>query len=121
ASKEGTMATVSAGPVTPTFPPEAGRVVDLARKDLAQRLGKDQDAITVVRVERVDWPDTSLGCPQPGMMYAQVITPGYRIYLSVDNVSYEYHSDRARVVFCPAKKRMKAPFPGSTQSHWPFS
>ncbi len=33
----------------------------------------------MVKVEAVTWGDTSLGCPQPGMMYAQVMTPGWRV------------------------------------------
>ena len=27
------------------------------------------------------WPDASLGCPQEGMMYAQVLTPGYLVVI----------------------------------------
>jgi hypothetical protein len=38
---------------------------------------------------------------KPGMMYAQIITPGYRILLSYDGQIYPYHSDqRGRVVYC---------------------
>ncbi len=37
--------------------------------------------VTSIQVEAVDWPDAALGCPQPGQMYASVITPGYRIAL----------------------------------------
>ncbi len=49
---------------------------------------------------RATWPDTSLGCPQKGMMYAQVITPGFRVVLAVNDQDYEYHTDNARVVLC---------------------
>ena len=27
------------------------------------------------------WPDASLGCPQPGMTFAQVLTPGYLVVI----------------------------------------
>ena len=32
---------------------------------------------------REEWNDSSLGCPQPGLFYAQVITPGYLRSLGV--------------------------------------
>jgi hypothetical protein len=55
-----------------------------------------------VLAESVEWPDTSLGCPEPGQAYAQVITPGYRIVLRVGEREYELHADRTgrRVVTC---------------------
>ena len=83
------------------IPGGAEPAVERAREDLADRKGIDEEQITVVSVEAANWPDTSLGCPEPGMMYAQVITPGYRILLSYGGKTYEYHSDRGdRVVHC---------------------
>jgi len=46
------------------------------------------------------WSDTSLGCPRPGMFYAQVITPGYLITLEVKGEKYEYHTDLERIILC---------------------
>ena len=86
-------------------PPEAERAVQLAREDLAQRLNLSPDATRLVSVEAVDWPDTSLGCPQPGMMYAQVITPGFKVVLEAAGEEYEYHTDEGRfVVLCEEKE-----------------
>ncbi len=49
----------------------------------------------------MEWPDASLGCPEPGMMYAQVVTPGYKIHLSCGEELFTYHSDcGSRVVYC---------------------
>jgi hypothetical protein len=49
----------------------------------------------------VDWSDTSLGCPEPGMMYAQVITPGFLVMIEAEGQQYEYHTDESRfVVLC---------------------
>jgi len=80
----------------------AETAVELAKADLARRKGVNRGSIAVIKVEAVDWPDTSLGCPQPDMMYAQVITPGYRIVLSCAGETHVYHSDRGtRVVYCP--------------------
>ncbi len=85
-------------------PPGAEEVVKLAKADLAKRMGIDKEGIVVVRVDSVDWPDTSLGCPEPGMMYAQVVTPGYKILLSYAGEIYEYHSDKGdRIVYCQSE------------------
>jgi hypothetical protein len=69
--------------------------------DLAARLKIAPEAVLVVSVSDVDWSDTSLGCPQPGMFYAQVIVQGYKIVLSAGDQQIEYHSDQSgRVVTC---------------------
>ncbi|NOZ28744.1 MAG: hypothetical protein GXP39_11930 [Chloroflexi bacterium] len=75
-------------------------VVAQAVADLAERLRVTKDTIQVRSVEMVEWPDTSLGCPEPGKMYAQVITPGYRIVLEAQGKAYEYHASQNRVVYC---------------------
>jgi hypothetical protein len=67
--------------------------VELASQDLAERLAMSIDEIAIVSAEVVEWPDASLGCPKPGMIYAQVITPGYRLILEVGGEQYVYHSD----------------------------
>ena len=73
---------------------------ELAIAHLAAELGIAPGAITVLTVERVDWSDASLGCAKPGMMYAQVITPGYRIVLEVNGKHYEYHTGEGRIIRC---------------------
>lgn len=83
--------------------PEQTAVVELAKKDLAARLKVPESRITLALLEEATWNDSSLGCPQPGFMYMQVITPGYRIMLEVDGTQYEYHSDRGRNVVSCAK------------------
>jgi hypothetical protein len=76
-------------------------LVDLAKADLAERLGVSRAEIVVKSIEAVEFPDTSLGVPEPGKMYAQVITPGYIIMLVVDGRTYEYHGSGDRIVFAP--------------------
>lgn len=83
------------------MPDEAGRLVQMAKEDLARRLEIPITEISVLSVEAVDWPDTSLGCPQPGMAYAQVITPGFLIVLEASGQTYDYHTDEdSSVVLC---------------------
>ena len=50
-----------------------------ARKLLAEELDVDEGVLRLKSSEGMQWSDASLGCPQEGMMYAQVITPGYKL------------------------------------------
>ena len=69
--------------------------------NLSQQTGVPADEITLVSMEATKWSDTSLGCPQEGYMYAQVITPGYLIVLAAQGQQYEYHTDQTtNVVLC---------------------
>ncbi len=65
--------------------------VESAVVDLADRLGVDQTEVEVVSAYLVTWPDASLGCPEPDMSYAQVLTDGAVIELGVGEVVYNYH------------------------------
>jgi hypothetical protein len=58
--------------------------------DAAKRAGGDPSQVTVVSGEVRDWPDGSLGCPRKGVMYIQVITPGYRIVVEAGGRTYDY-------------------------------
>lgn len=81
----------------------AKEAVSLAITDFASRQGVPETEISLNGIEAVEWPDTSLGCPQPGQMYAQVLTPGYRIVLTDGSTDAEYHADRqGNVVLCRA-------------------
>ena len=82
--------------------------VEVAVADLAERLEIDPERVTVLGSDPVVWPDASLGCPQPGMQYAQVPVDGARIRLEVDGESYDYHAggDRPEPFLCdPARAR----------------
>ncbi len=77
----------------------AAEMTTLAVNDLSQQLGVPVDEIEVCDVCTVDWPDSSLGCPEPGMMYAQMVQPGHLIRLSVDGQTYFYHSGGMQTPF----------------------
>ena len=62
----------------------ASDVVQAAIDDLVERTGADRSAIEVASVDEVEWPDGSLGCPQPGMSYTQAIVNGTKIVLRLD-------------------------------------
>lgn len=60
----------------------------------AQRRGVDDAAVRVVSHDEVTWPDGSIGCPQPGMVYTQALVPGRRLVLEVDGEQASYHAGR---------------------------
>jgi hypothetical protein len=64
-----------------------------------------------VKATSIVWPDSSLGCPQDSMVYAQVLTPGYLIVLETGGKVYEYHANRdTYVIFC---ENPSPPVPGT--------
>jgi hypothetical protein len=82
--------------------PGSEAAVAAAIADMSRQTGIPADQISVESVTAMDWPDSAVGCPQEGMMYAQVITPGYLIVLATQGQKYEYHTDQqaANVVWC---------------------
>lgn len=103
--------------MTPSLPTPADAglqsLIDKAIADLAQRLSIPAAQISLLEATEVEWSDSSLDCPQPGMAYLQVITPGYRILLEANTQVYEYHSNRvAYVIYC---ENPTPPIPGASE------
>ena len=81
--------------------PGLQNLIQSTKEDLAARLAISADAISLVELNDVEWSDSSMDCPQPGMEYLQVITPGYRIVLQANEQFHEYHTNRdAYFVYC---------------------
>jgi len=76
-------------------------LVMLAKFDLTLKTGADIDKMAVESVEEFNFSDASLGVPEPGAEYTQVITPGYIIILNAEGATYEYHASGERVVQVP--------------------
>jgi len=81
---------------------------------LANDLGTSPDAVAVVSIEETEWPDSSLGCPQPGMSYTQATVPGYVVVLEAGGTQYTYHTGREDgVVRCDQPAAPAVPSPPS--------
>ena len=100
---------------SPIEPPSQSpdQVVAAAKEHLANELGIASGDVTAMAVEPVEWSDASLGCPEPGKAYAQVITPGYRIVFEAGQKEYELHTDQSgqAIVICE-KELEKGPAAG---------
>lgn len=98
------------------MPPEAdlpAAIMDPIYADATARSGIPVDELTVVRAEAVTWPDPSLGCPQPGMAYPQVLVDGYWVVVEADGVEYDYRGSRpGEFILCeipPDDRQQPAP------------
>ena len=82
--------------------PGMQKFVTLAKQDLVALLRIHEKKIEVLEARYVTWPDSSIGCPRPGMHYMQALSNGVRIQLGVNGKSYYYHSGGKKPLFrCP--------------------
>ncbi|MCZ7568117.1 MAG: hypothetical protein M5U01_05955 [Ardenticatenaceae bacterium] len=108
----------------PTMP--AGESLTEAATNLVSReTGLRASDLTLLSVDSVEWPDASLGCPQPGMMYAQVITPGFRlVFQGPTGEQFEVHTDArgSKMVLCSGSRegsREMTPVPSASGQQGP--
>jgi hypothetical protein len=85
---------------------EQADIARLAIDALAAFLAIPADRILIDTIRSVDWPDSSIGCPQPGEAYLQVVTPGHKITLRADGQIHVVHEARGHAFVCV---RAKAP------------
>ncbi len=80
-----TATRVPAATVFPIETPSAGAGAEVAAgraiEALAEWLGVQPTALSVLAVEAVEWSDACLGIRIPGLLCAQVITPGWQVLL----------------------------------------
>jgi hypothetical protein len=79
-------------------------VARLAIDALAEDLEIARERIQVDTIRAVDWPDSSLGCPQPGRAYLQVITPGHKVTLRAEGGIHVVHEAKGRAFVCHKTK-----------------
>lgn len=72
-----------------------------ARRDLAGRIGVTEREIQFVSADSKTWSDASLGCPEPGMQYAQAQVPGWVLTFRQGERLITYHTDLDRTIPCP--------------------
>ena len=102
AAESGAPAFPSDTPAAPSNEIVPGEIETAARKLLADELDADEGSFRLDSSEGVGWSDASLGCPEEGMMYAQVITPGYKLVFDLGGTSHAVHTnlDGSHMVVC---------------------
>jgi hypothetical protein len=86
---EETSAPVEAA--APAAPEEA--VATAVQQALAEQLGVEPAAVTIIDVEAAEWPDGCLGLAKSDEMCAAVIVPGFKVTLSADGAEYVFHTN----------------------------
>jgi hypothetical protein len=63
-------------------------------------LNIDPGLIEVSSIQELEWPDSSLGCPEEGMFYMPVFVPGFKMILEANGQGYDVHIGDGRAVVC---------------------
>jgi hypothetical protein len=105
AAPEGTPRINYEMPVNPTEGPEVlptatseatpsprEAAVQLVTEAYAKELGVAPDEVTLVSAESVEWPNSAMGCPEPGGNYLQMITPGFKVVVAHAEARATYHT-----------------------------
>jgi hypothetical protein len=90
----------------PSDPAEArARAVERAKTRLSEKLDIPVAEIELVSAKAATWSDSSLGCPQPDRMYAQVLVDGHEVVLEARGQEHELHVGPKSIVICEETKR----------------
>jgi len=87
-----------------------------AMDDLAERFENPLDGVRILAAQQVTWPDASLGCPEPGFSYAQVLTEGIQLLLLYEREKFDYRIAGIHGQLCETARPSSAldsrPLPG---------
>lgn len=75
-------------------------VAELAVNTVSKQLSINPANIKVIHVSDMNWPNSSLGCPQPGIQYLQMITRGSLVLLQANRKAYRVHIGNNRAIIC---------------------
>ena len=109
ATPSATPTPIGKSPSMETKVPQA--ILEPILADAAARAKVGREQLAVVRAESVVWGDGSLGCPEPGMEYAQVLVNGYWVVIEAAGQTYDFRVGRGGSFrLCPAG-RGRPPLP----------
>jgi hypothetical protein len=76
-------------------------ILDQLLDEAASLAGVPRDQLTIERAEAVTWGDGSLGCPEPGMMYTQVLVDGYWVVIRAGDRTFDFRGSGTSYRLCP--------------------
>lgn len=80
----------------------------IARRTVTDAFRVAPGSVRVISSVPRDFADASLGCPQPGMAYAQVITPGYQVLIEADSRRFDVRIAGTTSRICYRRKSLPA-------------
>jgi hypothetical protein len=89
--------------------PVAASPQAIARQLVADFLSVPMAEVTVVSSQAQEFNDSSLGCPEPGMSYMQVLTPGHRVIVEADGRRFDIRVAGGHGKICHRLKSDKEP------------
>ncbi|MEZ4672329.1 MAG: SH3 domain-containing protein [Anaerolineae bacterium] len=88
----------------PLYAQDAPQPMNAALNDLSGRVGRNVGLLDLEKWSYVgsNYPSPALGCPQSGVAYADVITPGYQFILTYNGSEYDYRvsNDQTIIILC---------------------
>ena len=104
-------------PLAPVIGEVPAEILDEIIAELVERTGSERVDIQMIRAESVVWNNGSLGCPQPGEFYIQMLINGYWVVLEVEGVEYDYRvSDKGYFTLCERRGGLPVSPPGDPGS-----
>jgi hypothetical protein len=78
-------------------------ILDPILKEAAALAKVSHEQLMIVRAQSVIWGDGSLGCPEPGMMYTQMLVNGYWIVIEAAGKQYDFRvGSGGSFILCPS-------------------
>lgn len=89
------------------IPDEIKKPFALISTDLEKRSSLPASSFQITGYDMQTFPNSALGCPDPDLMYTQVLTPGYRIQVAAGGKTYDYRANLAGtfVLLCGSNGR----------------
>jgi hypothetical protein len=90
-------------------------ILDRVLSEAAKLANVSPAQLVVVRAQAVVWNDGSLGCPEPGMEYAQALVNGYWVVIKAAGKTYDFRAGRdGNFRLCPESSG-RPPLPSNAQ------
>jgi hypothetical protein len=83
--------------------------IAVARETLAAKLSVPLDRLETVSVSSAQWRDSSLGCPERGMVYTPALTAGYAVTLREGERQHVVHVAGGRAIVCGSQSDRRLP------------
>jgi len=90
-------------------PPAETNPVALAQRVVAEFLSVPMTEVSLVSNQEMDFSDSSLDCPEPGMSYLQAITPGHQVIVEADGRRFDVRVSGGHGKICHRQKSGKNP------------
>ena len=90
---------------SPNIPAELQPMAERAAGIAASTFHVKPEEVIVHDIKAVKWSDSSLGCPEEGMMYTQKETPGYLATVEVSGATHAVHmNEQGQGLVCPPER-----------------